>query len=270
MITIIAISYGGSGELPQYLDSLQDQSLGDWRLVIVDNLDSCDDLASLQHTAGRDDRVTLLRPRHNLGYLGGARWAMEELDIDSQWTVISNTDVRLESRVTLAALEQIEHDFPDTSVVAPSIVSTASGRDQNPYLVHRPTVAAAWRRRLMLSHPVLVQCAILASGFRRRVVTARPAVTLPQRIYAPHGSFMAFHRSYFAQGADISYPLFLFGEENYIGEQCWTRHLNVLYAPGIRITHAEHAQTGVRRSATLLQHSVKAARYTYRARREAF
>jgi len=63
----------------------------------------------------------------------------------------------------------------------------------------------------------------------------------PEKIYAPHGSFIALHRSYFERGGSLEYGAFLFGEEIFIAETARRLGLTVLYEPSVRIEHTERS-----------------------------
>jgi hypothetical protein len=68
--------------------------------------------------------------------------------------------------------------------------------------------------------------------------------TLPGVIYAPHGAFIIFTKSYFESGSSIDFGLNLFGEEIFVAEECRKNNLNVYYEPQISVHHAEHVSTG--------------------------
>ena len=269
MILIIAVSYGGSPNIPAYLASLQRQDVSDWHLIVVNNSGDPFEARELRRMTSTDQRVAVLEPGANLGYFGAIRWALKEAEWLAPWLIISNTDVEVLSTDAFSRLERIhqETNVPP-AVVAPSITSRRTGRDQNPLMERRPRLSELRRRRFMLASPTVAQLAILGSAARRRLPQlGRPAPTASggREIYAPHGSFMAIHQSYFAGGGDLEYPLFLFGEESYVADQCWRAGLRVLYVPGIMVAHLEHQQTRLLRPRHLLRLSGAAAKYAYDA-----
>ncbi len=67
------------------------------------------------------------------------------------------------------------------------------------------------------------------------------AASTTEKIYAPHGSFIALHRSYFEHGGTLDYGAFLFGEEIFIAETARKLGLTVLYEPAIAIEHTERS-----------------------------
>jgi len=63
-------------------------------------------------------------------------------------------------------------------------------------------------------------------------------------IYAAHGSFLAFHRSYFERGGTLGHGAFLFGEEIFVAETARRLGLAVLFEPRVIVEHAEHSSMG--------------------------
>ena len=62
-------------------------------------------------------------------------------------------------------------------------------------------------------------------------------------MYCAHGSFMVFTQQYFAKGAQVAYPRFLFGEEGFVAEQLRMHGLEIEHVPNIRVFDKEHAST---------------------------
>ena len=63
-------------------------------------------------------------------------------------------------------------------------------------------------------------------------------------IYGGHGSFIILTKRYFERCGVIDYPVFLFCEEIWLGEQCRKAGLKVMYEPTLKVSDAEHASTG--------------------------
>jgi GT2 family glycosyltransferase len=262
MIVIIAVSYFGSTDLGPYLLSLQEQSTQSWHLVVVDNSEDEAEHQALREVLQNESRTQLLRASTNLGYLGGGRWGRQESTVtDADWIIISNTDIRLGATDTLAQLAAITE--PSVGIVAPSIKADWDGRDQNPYKAARPTPAQMKLRVRVLSNPVLAQTLILVLAMRRKLSKNYSAPKVGGQIYAPHGSFVAFGRTFFDQGGHLDFPLFLFGEEIFLAEQSLDLGIQVLYAPQVRVEHVEHRQTGYWRSLRMLRLNAEAVRYCH-------
>lgn len=143
----------------------------------------------------------------------------------------------------------------ETGLIAPGIFSDKDGRDLNPKMMSRPTARKINFMRMVCSNVVLfrwyhklVRMRELARSRAQRrdrapthVTPSVPAVQQP--MYGAHGSFMIFTRRYFAKGADVAYPRFLFGEEGFVAEQLRRHGLSIEHVPGVRVFDKEHAST---------------------------
>lgn len=235
LLHLIAVNYGGSSQIGPLLDSLSAQSPADWRLTIVDNSESADELTALRALTG-DDRAEVIAAPRNLGYLGAAYWLAVRYPVAATWTAVCNVDLELDADfcATLGALEA-----PPT-VVAPHIVALPSGRAQNPFMLERPTGRHMLVRRLALSNR-------LTAALAKRRAATRPLATsslIARPIYAPHGAFMLFHRRFFESGGSLHHPTFLFNEEITVAETARRLQLSVGFEPSLRVVHREHQATG--------------------------
>jgi hypothetical protein len=80
-------------------------------------------------------------------------------------------------------------------------------------------------------------------------------------IYAGHGSFIILTRTFFGHGGTIDYPMFLYGEEIYLAEECRQRQLSVVYAPQISVRDIGRVSTGKFSSRQYCQYNYKAICY---------
>lgn len=254
-VVVAAVSYHGSPDLPALLASLRAGG-GDWRLVVVDNADDDREREAVRAAAAGDARVRVVDAGGNLGYLGGARRGLREVDPDAtRWLVVTNTDVRFAPDFVerLAAMT-------DDAVVAPAILSSVSGADQNPFLLERPSRATLLRWRVQFATVAGARLVVavdhllslLTSVVRRRWASRRTVGGAPRRIYAPHGSCMALPASFFARPGSLDHGAFLFGEEITIAERARALGCPVLHTPSLVVHHDEHRATGWWRSRQLL------------------
>lgn len=266
MIRIVAVSYFGAEDLEGLLGSLRRQDYDDWQLVVVDNSGDAKQWELLTLLQGVDSRVRILRSPRNLGYFGGAGYALKTIGLEEvDWLVVSNTDVRLADGSALGLLAEVRCGL-DLGVVAPRIQTARTGRDQNPDKRTRPTAGAARRVAWALRFPPIAQVVMLLVPLKRFVARRREplfAVGASEEVYAAHGSFMAFSRRFFDAGGSLEHPLFLFGEEVFVAEQCRALGLRTLFVPDIRVEHNEHRHTGYIRSWSMLRQSGAAAKYVY-------
>jgi len=231
-------------------DLLGQEGASKLRILIVDN-GGTDQSNSrrLQALADEDRRVDLIEPRANLGYFGGAEHGLTEylkLSPLPEWVVVSNPDITFPTRTFFERL-QIWYSASQPSIVAPTIRSGLSGTDQNPYLRRRPS------RARMHFYKWVFRFRLLGSGYQRlslakltlqRVIEARRRTGVrnrsPERIYAPHGSFLVFHRSYFEAGGTLRHGTFLFGEEIFVAETARQLGLAVIHDPRLVVEHRQN------------------------------
>jgi GT2 family glycosyltransferase len=142
----------------------------------------------------------------------------------------------------------------ETGLIAPGIFSDKDGRDLNPKMTRRPSARKINFMRLVCSSVVLFrwyhklvrmreQTRSRAQQRDRGIHNTTMAISAPQKMYGAHGSFMIFTRRYFAKGADVAYPRFLFGEEGFVAEQLRRHALSIEHVPSVRVFDKEHAST---------------------------
>lgn len=218
------------------------------RFVVVDNSGTFLDEEVPPHLT---DKMLTLRPAANLGYFGGARYATQRCFSTwgvPDWTVVCNTDLTFDVVELMSALRSMSLE-PPADVIAPCIVSSGTGSNQNPFMLRRPS---KWRMRF---YAWLFERYWLYALYSRlheirqrlRVYRRRGGIVSACDIYAPHGAFMIFSHSYFEAGATLDYGAFLFGEEIFVAEEARRLGLRVLYVPEIQVSHFEHVSTGLSR-----------------------
>jgi GT2 family glycosyltransferase len=218
------------------------------RLVVVENSPSSDE-GGVPESARTNPQVKAFATGKNLGYFGGAAAALTD-HLKShpmpEWVVVSNPDVYFSDREVLQRLRDA-HRGKEPAVIAPSIRTVNTSVEQNPYMRVRPSrFRMHLYRWLFSSYPVDVVYESL-SWVKHRALELlsrkRPTAVAasPEKIYAPHGSFIALHRSYFERGGSLEYGAFLFGEEIFIAETARRLGLTVLYEPSVRIEHTERS-----------------------------
>lgn len=181
-------------------------------------------------------------PLHqNIGYLPALEYMMAQLPGIREgifdFVVFSNVDV-LVSEDFFSKLAGIAIP-PDTGWIAPSIKSEYEKRDRNPGMIRRPTRLRLELCWLMFRLPFLYRC------YHRYVYQQFKGKkkTVPDFIYAGHGSFMIFTRKFMKNYPSISYPGFLFCEEIFLAEVLRRCGLKCIYRPEIQITDIDHIST---------------------------
>lgn len=194
--------------------------------------------------------VSVVSPPENRGYFYAA-----DVGLDSyltrnpmpDWVVVSNADIHIPDRGFFESLARF-HGTDSPGVVAPSILSLMSRRDQNPMMRRRPSRARMRLYQLVFrfyATDAAYQFLALARDRVRRPASPQPGTGVAEPIYAPHGAFMIFNRRYFESGGSLKYGVFLYGEELFVAERARTLGLAVLYDPRLKVVHREHSETGV-------------------------
>jgi len=250
----IGVNYGSDDETRQWVDAVLRQSDADSaQVVVVDNTTRRVDDDFGKRLCEKPGRIQWMPTPENLGYFGAARFGLDRFLRGAplpEWVVVSNVDLRFADasfHKTLYALSLSE----DVGVVAPSIRSALTGREQNPYMITRPSAlrmrwiqwATQTPGRLALyemGSRFKAQCAGAARGIRYR--------TGGRVVYAPHGACILFRKRYFEAGGTLDYPCFLFGEEIFVAETARDLGMTVRYVPELKIIHQEHVTTGIRRT----------------------
>ena len=136
-VLLICVKYGSDPETVQYLESLRKlQGQRDLQVLVVDNnADAgCPELPA-------ESNFTLARAGENLGYFGGARHGLSLYLREHplpDWVIVSNVDLLIADAQFLDKLALLRAR-PRLGMVAPSIRSALTGRDQNPFMRKRPS-----------------------------------------------------------------------------------------------------------------------------------
>ena len=245
-ILFITVNYCCEDSLLRLLEEVENQQGVEVASIVVDNSDTWV-VKALKKTTIRS--VQILFPKRNLGYLGAVKFAMQQWQAQHElpvWIVVSNPDISFAHRRVFAeAIEKHSNNAP--GIIAPAIISKRNKRDQNPSRVERPDRTALLRMLWILnrywSYTLYHWCSIL-KRFAYGLIPFKKMNETPSSIYAPHGAFVMFHRSFFEKGGSLDGAPFLFCEEIFIAETARKLDLLVLYDPTVIVHHDEHLTTG--------------------------
>ncbi len=216
--------------------------------------------------------VQLVESPTNRGYFGGAKrgieWYRTVRGQLPHWVIICNNDIKIAENLFLERLFSLDPD--NVGVIAPRIISSRMGLNQNPFMRQRPGRWRVAELRFWLANYQLARfhehLSLLKKNFRRRITQftrsqkeAGPA--RPMAIYAPHGSFMIFSQEFFKRGGYIDDGSFLYLEEVIVAEICRQIALPVVYNPNLTVLHDEHRTIGRKFSRKAYQHSKEAFKY---------
>lgn len=255
MITVIFVNYRKSELTVHACESLANLKGAERvRALVVDNGSTTESLKGLDPLKRVKLAIDVLPVAENLGYFGGARRGLESMKQkgwESHWTIISNSDIDFPDADFVEKLEKI-NSHGDIGVVGPRVLSSLSGRDQNPYMLNRPPRSRMhfykWVFRFQLTCFIYQMLGLLKSLIKNSFKGApkHASEKTPERcdLYAVHGSFLIFSQRYFEVGGDFAHRPFLFGEEVTVAERCRRLGLRVVYEPALSIRHVEHATMG--------------------------
>lgn len=248
-ILIVCVNYNSYPELRNYLASIE-ASVAACSLpcqVDVWVADNSSEKEIVDTTLYKQISVQV-KPLDNLGYLGGAAAIINNLPnlLEYDFVIISNVDVILKHSFFDCLSYYVENGLErDVAWIAPRIYSLSERRDRNPKVRYRYSQKKLKTLLLMYRFPVLHY---LYTEFIYSHRKKASDDSLRQDIYAGHGSFMIFTRSFVSAMDKISYPVFLFGEELYFAEIIRNKGLKVKYVPDIVVDDIDHVSTSKMKS----------------------
>ncbi|NOR69066.1 MAG: hypothetical protein GQ532_05135 [Methylomarinum sp.] len=148
----------------------------------------------------------------------------------------------------------------DPIIIAPSIVSLSENKDRN------PKVKIRFSKKQMQKYLFLYRIPYLHSFYKKTFYRSKPSTATMANgteIYAPHGSFIVFLSGEEYWRNMLEYPVFLFGEEIYIGEQASKHNISVKYHAELKVIDSDHASTGIENESFIRKHNLSAISYLY-------
>jgi GT2 family glycosyltransferase len=275
-ILTICVNYRNDEQTACFVRGLLAQrSISEQKVIIVDNSEPPRVDSPLLGLVRIDQRIWLCHPGKNLGYYGGAAWGLckyiKEFPLPD-WIIVCNTDIALIQPAFLSNLCAL-HSAGHHAAIAPAIISAVSRNDLNPCMKTRPArflmhfykwvfryypVSMTYQLLALLKSKILF---FLKFSQSRSSANSDQKFLVPQQIYAPHGSFVAYNRKYFESGGTLNHGVFMFGEEVFIAETAKRLGLTIAYDPRLRIEHLEHSTTSIFKSRKILCFVKEAAEY---------
>jgi GT2 family glycosyltransferase len=269
-VLLITVNYGTAADVRRLLDqpAFHPAPAQGVSVVVVDNGPKRGEgLASINRS---DGRVRLLVPGRNLGYFGAAHWALRQYSRDRalpRWIAVCNPDITLKTPdFFVRLLELYGSDQP--TVLAPAILSMRTGEAEPIFMLHRPARSRMHFYKWIFRYYPL-GCAYHVASAAKSGLTARrgrgrrrrPQSGTPTTIYAPHGSFLLFNRSYFERGGSLAYGAFLFGEEFFVAESVRRLDGSIVYDPRLEVLHRGGTTTRYLGNRAIARHLADASRY---------
>jgi GT2 family glycosyltransferase len=271
-VLIITVNYRAAESTEAFLKSAAAlDGFSQAHVIVVENGSRDGSAERLRPLVREFGNVELMESTENRGYFGAANWALQHNLARGQkpnWVTVCNNDVVFEDHHFLAKL--LQRDPVSTQVIAPAIIARPTGIDCNPFLRKRPSPFKLLRYRFWQSHYYLMWFKQWLSPYVR---TARHHIFFWRRssvsvggtaVYAPHGAFLIFSRSYFEAGGYIDDGFFLYAEEFSVAEICRQLRLRVVHDPGLRVWHDAHQVTGRMCNRTTFEYGRQGLEYALR------
>ena len=256
-IAIYCVTYHSYKELANYLQSLEaaQPNASEYAVdvFISDNTDK--DFQEIATNLFPSLTVKVFPFLENLGYFGAIGKMMQQTDVLAyDFVVLSNVDVTVDKTFFkhLGSYPQ----QPEDGWLAPAIISRADGCDLNPQATTAYPLSKLKILLFLYRHP-LVNTLYERTAYRVKRNQQHPA----GEVYAGHGSFIILTHEYFVRCGIINYPVFLYGEELYLGEQCRRHQLKVQYVPSIKVSDIGAVSTGQMRRDFYYQCNAEAIQY---------
>jgi GT2 family glycosyltransferase len=271
-VLVIIVNHKAADSTAKLLDSAAAMaSFSRACVLVVENGSGDGSPQRLRRAVSGFDNVELLESPINRGYFAGANWALRQYLARGQqpdWVIVCNHDIVFEDPDFLVKL--LGKDPASIEVIAPAITPYQTGVDCNPFLRRRPTSFQLWRYRFWLSNYYLMWFKQSLSPHVRRLrgwlrfPRERATRTGGMSIYAAHGAFLIFSRSYFARGGYIDDGFFLYAEEFSVAEICLRRGLRIVHDLELRVWHDGHQATGRMCNRAMFEHGRQGLQYALR------
>lgn len=269
-IIIICVNYENTKEIENFLSNLSDKMSPSVKVLIVDNSER--DVLKSQNFK-KFSWATFLSAGGNRGYWGAFVFGLsylEKMETGFEWVILSNPDISFDNQFFERLLELRDNNSleKEPKIFGPSIVSGLSGRDQNPYLVARPSARKMYFYSLIFSNYLSYFLYELASRWKKAIRARNSRVSAVRNqmtIYAPHGSLVIFNSraTEILCEADLAFAPFLFCEEIFLGEQCLKNCISILYQPQLKAIHQESTTMRKMPSGKIARYKANANRLIY-------
>ena len=247
----VCVNYNNSNETIGYINHINSNLKdNDFNILVVDNSEDELEIKKLisfiENSLNKN--IFVVKARKNLGYFSGMQFGIDfyvkNIGDLPKIIVICNTDIIIQSKDILQLSLNIFKN-KNIAIIAPKITLKKNSKEQNPFLITRPSYKKLIFLKFIYSNQLLNNLHnFLYKKIKRnlKVNTKEKRISNPY-IYAPHGSFIIINSIFFEKGGSLNYKGFLFGEEIYLGEQTFKLGMKIKYFSNINIIHTENAVT---------------------------
>ena len=263
-VAIVCVCYNAYDHLLSFAASLQASFFlskdVDFTLVVVDNSTTEADRQVLVELSAMNFETLYLKS-DNVGYFPAFKKGADLLGslLDFDCVAVSNVDLTVRADFFEALSVHLEKVSDSVGIIAPAILSKGRGGDLNPKTLFRPSRFSLMKNIFIFKRLWLLKIYRKLSDLK--VKSTIGSLSPGDSFYSPHGSFILFTKNYFARGGSVDYPQFLFGEEDFVAEQCRMIGLKVQYQPSITIIDDDHGSTSREKLEFIANEHVKSLKY---------
>jgi GT2 family glycosyltransferase len=223
----------------------------------------------LKEFCEKEESVHYEDPGKNLGYIGGFLHVFKMMKGQKpDLIILSNTDIEIGVSLFENISKVTMHD--DEVMLGPSVISSRTGSNQNPFYEQRISTAKLKRLKLVFNF-YLSYAFYQLMGIMKAIgkSSAGKGNGVRRNVYAIHGSFMIFKTSFIEKYFDeLKDAPFLFGEEIQFAEVAARHQLKTVYDPSLKVKHHEHATTKLFKSRKMLKLLKDSIAFRLRKRQE--
>jgi len=251
-ILFITVNYKNTEITKNFIQSFENLKLKEnVSIVIVDNSSTSKSRKSLKTISLQSALdIKLIFSSKNLFYWGGANYALKKLNIDinnlPDWIIICNNDIIFNKVDLIIKLQNMNSN--NYAVLAPSILSLKSKKNQNPYMLNPISKLGRLYYDIFFINSLSGFFIYKIRTFLKRIFNIFSIYkTIDAReIYAPHGSFMIFSKLFFSNGGWIDTNFEMFAEELTTAEIAKRLNMRIFFNPDLEVIHDEHSTLGLR------------------------
>ena len=251
-ILFITVNYRNTKITENFIQSFENLDLKEnASIVIVDNdstIESKEFLKNISKKSKLDIRLVFCS--NNLYYWGGANYVLKKLNLDidnfPDWLIICNNDIIFNKIDFIVKLQNIKSN--NYAVLAPSIISTKSKKNQNPHILNPISTLGRLYYSIFFINSVTGLFIYKLRTMLNNIfnIYSNKKIIKPMEIYAPHGSFMIFSKIFFNNGGWIDSNFEMFAEELTTAEIVKRLKMKIFFNPDLEVMHDEHSITGSR------------------------
>ena len=205
-ILVITVNYKNTIVTKNFIHSLENlDAIDRVELIVVDSESTQNTKENLQSLLnGSALKTRLIDSVSNTFYWGGVALALKTLDLNyangPSWIIACNNDILFSQGKLFSKLKEL--NSTKYHVIAPSILSTKTGENLNPYMVKPINIIGKLYYSIFYLNPITAR---LIYNIRKMLQQLfyrlfNKPIPKPGKIYAPQGSFIIFSNYYFYEG----------------------------------------------------------------------